>query len=79
MSYMTVEVELDNGHVTPRGPEILPAKARALLTILDPDQETSRAANRKTDCGLRRFLSSPGFPLTPEQFRASMKADFFDQ
>jgi hypothetical protein len=35
MSYKTVEVELENGHVRPAGPELLPAKARALLTLLD--------------------------------------------
>jgi hypothetical protein len=29
--------------------------------------------------GLRRFLSSPDFALTPEQFRASMEVDFFEQ
>ena len=34
MSYKTVEVELDNGQVHPFGSETLPAKARALLTIL---------------------------------------------
>jgi hypothetical protein len=34
MSYKTVEVELDGGHVQPCGAEELPQKARALLTIL---------------------------------------------
>ena len=34
MSYQTVEVELDRGHVRPSGSETLPEKARALLTIL---------------------------------------------
>lgn len=36
MSYQTVEVELENGRVRPSGPEALPAKAHALLTILSP-------------------------------------------
>ena len=36
MSYRTLEVELENGHVHPSGLETLPAKARALLTILTP-------------------------------------------
>jgi len=36
MSYKTVEVELENGRVRPRGSETLPAKADALLTILSP-------------------------------------------
>jgi hypothetical protein len=34
MSYKTLEVELENGHVHPSGSETLPAKAHALLTIL---------------------------------------------
>jgi hypothetical protein len=36
MSYQTLEVELDHGQVRPHKAEILPAKARALLTILGP-------------------------------------------
>ena len=36
MSYKTLEVELENGRVRPSGPETLPAKAHALLTILGP-------------------------------------------
>ncbi|HTV40302.1 MAG TPA: hypothetical protein VMF08_06990 [Candidatus Sulfotelmatobacter sp.] len=35
MSYKTLEVELENGRVYPSGPETLPPKAHALLTILD--------------------------------------------
>jgi hypothetical protein len=35
MSYQTVEVELDNGRVRPCGAEALPARAHALLTILE--------------------------------------------
>ena len=35
MSYKTLEVELENGHVRPRDSETLPAKAHALLTLLD--------------------------------------------
>jgi len=36
MSYQTVEVELNDGHVRPRHAESLPAHAHALLTILNP-------------------------------------------
>lgn len=36
MSYKTVEVELEQGRVRPRGSETLPDKARALLVILSP-------------------------------------------
>jgi hypothetical protein len=35
MSYKTLEVELENGRVHPSGGEVLPVKARALLTLLD--------------------------------------------
>jgi len=35
MSYRTLEVELADGRVQASGQERLPAKARALLTILD--------------------------------------------
>lgn len=36
MSYQTLEVELDHGQVRPHKAETLPARARALLTILGP-------------------------------------------
>ena len=35
MSYRTLEVELEDGRVHPRGSETLPAKAHGLLTLLD--------------------------------------------
>jgi len=79
MSYRTVEVELDGGRVRPRRPEPLPAKAHALLTILESGSETVPAAQPATGAGLHRFLTAPDFPLTPGQFQASMEADFFDQ
>ena len=36
MSYLTFEVEIDHGHVVPKGTAALPEKASGLLTILDP-------------------------------------------
>jgi len=36
MSYLTVEVEIDHGHVSSKGAQALPEKASGLLTILDP-------------------------------------------
>ena len=36
MGYLTVEVELDHGHVVSKGAERLPEKASGLLTILNP-------------------------------------------
>lgn len=41
MSLLTLEVELDHGHVVVRGSEPLPDKASALLTIL-PATEAAR-------------------------------------
>jgi hypothetical protein len=46
MSYKTLEVELENGRVHPRNAEVLPAKAHALLTLLD-----SSAAIAARTCG----------------------------
>ncbi len=39
MSYKTLAVELENGRVHPCGPEVLPPKAHALLTILDANRD----------------------------------------
>lgn len=36
MSYRTVEVEIDHGRISAKGPEALPEKASGLLTILEP-------------------------------------------
>ena len=44
MSYKTLEVEVENGRVHPSGAETLPAKARALLTILTATRKV-KAAN----------------------------------
>ena len=41
MSYKTVEVELENGRVHPSGVDFLPAKAHALLTLLDAGTATT--------------------------------------
>jgi len=79
MSYTTVEVELDHGRVSPLGPVTLPTKAHALLTVLESGGDTPATAKVPAGAGLRRFLSTPDFALTPEQFRASMQADFFEQ
>ena len=37
MSYKTLEVDLENGRVRPRGAETLPPSGHALLTLLDSD------------------------------------------
>jgi hypothetical protein len=43
MSYLTVEVEIDHGHVLAKGAESLPEKASGLLTIF-PSTAANRAA-----------------------------------
>ncbi len=50
MSYKTLEVELENGHVHPSGAETLPAKAHALLTILTLPEKTKTANGSLADC-----------------------------
>ena len=47
MSYKTVEVLPENGQVRPAGSETLPAKARALLTLLD----SRKPAEAARTCG----------------------------
>ena len=42
MSFLTVEVEIDHGHIIPLGAEALPEKASGLLTILTPPSEQWR-------------------------------------
>jgi hypothetical protein len=79
MSYRTLEVELENGRIHPRGAEPLPAKARALLTILEPPVSEYGGAPPSSEAGLGRFLSRPPLNLTDEQFRTSMEADSWDQ
>jgi hypothetical protein len=37
MSFLTVEVEIDHGHVLSKGAEVLPEKASGLLTIFRSD------------------------------------------
>jgi len=37
MSYLTLEVEIDHGHVSAKGVESLPEKASGLLTIFSSD------------------------------------------
>ena len=77
MSYRTLEVELENGRVRPRQTDALPAKARALLTILETPPGLASSAT--PDTGLNRFLTAPDFALSAEQFRTSMEADFWEQ
>jgi len=71
-------VELENGRVSPHRNATPPVKAHALLTILETEQ-VKLAAPADPGAGLRRFLTMPDLALMPEQFRASMEADFLEQ
>jgi hypothetical protein len=80
MSYQTLELELERGRVRPRGAEVLPERAQALLTILQAgSNDRSTRTQGVASPGLRRFLSAKDFPRTPEQYRASMGTDAFEQ
>lgn len=52
MSYLTVEVEIDHGHVLSKGAERLPEKATGLLTIFQSD-----AVSRATTSPLQALES----------------------
>jgi hypothetical protein len=41
MSYLTVEVEIDHGHIVPREPSKLPEKGKGLLTVLEGSEQGS--------------------------------------
>jgi hypothetical protein len=79
MNYRTVEVELEHGRVRARNAEALPSKANALLTILEPGENSMEISRPSGPAGLRRLLAQPDFPLTPQQFKASMESDFWEQ
>ena len=36
VSYVTMEAEIDHGRIIPKEPEKLPARGRALITVLEP-------------------------------------------
>jgi hypothetical protein len=65
MSYLTLEVEIDHGHVSAKGLEALPEKASGLLTILAPAPETQ----------LRPIGLAKGQFIVPEDFNAPLPED----
>jgi hypothetical protein len=65
MSYVTVEVEIDHGHVAAKGAEPLPEKACGLLTILAPTP-----LSNPRPIGLAR-----GQFTVPEDFNAPLPDD----
>jgi len=70
MSYVTVEVEIEQGRIVPCEPGRLPQTGRGLLTILHP---VTTAAAAPRPCGLANgeFVVPPDFnaPLPPEVLR----------
>lgn len=65
MSYLTVEVQLDHGHVVSKGADALPEKASGLLTILD-----SSPLSQPRPSGLAK-----GQFTVPDDFNAPLPED----
>jgi hypothetical protein len=65
MSYLTVEVEIDHGHVLAKGAESLPEKGSGLLTILRPKSLTQ----------LRPSGLAKGQFIVPDDFNAPLPED----
>ena len=68
MSYLTVEVEIDHGHVSSKGAEALPEKASGLLTILDPAPRVQ----------FRPIGLAKGQFTVPEDFNAPLPEDLLN-
>lgn len=68
MSYLTVEVEIDHGRVSPKGAEKLPDKASGFLTILVP---SPLAQPRPLGLAKGQFIVPDNFnePLADEVLR----------
>jgi hypothetical protein len=68
MPLITLEVELEHGRVIPKGREVLPEKAAALLTLL-PAQSVAHDP-LQPDPELQRviFHEDPAQPLKPEDW-----------
>jgi len=65
VSYLTLEVEIDHGRVSPKGAETLPEKASGLLTILNPP-----TLSQQRPIGLAR-----GLPTVPDDFNTPLPED----
>ena len=65
MSFLTVEVEIDHGHILSKGAESLPEKASGLLTILHPTPLPQ----------LRPIGLARGQFTVPEDFNAPLPED----
>jgi hypothetical protein len=58
MSYRTVEVEIDRGHVLAKGAESLPEKVSGLLTILNRMRQTTLPSPRYRPWNHSRNISA---------------------
>ena len=65
MSYLTLEVEIDHGRVSPKGAEALPERASGLLTILNPP-----SLSQPRPIGLAKGLFT-----VPDDFNAPLPED----
>jgi hypothetical protein len=65
MSLLTVEVEIDHGHILPKGTDVLPGRASGLLTILVP---TSPPQPRPNGLAKGQFT-------VPDDFNAPLPED----
>jgi hypothetical protein len=76
VNVQTIEVDVIDGRVEPVGAFQLPKHARGVLTLF-----TDTPATQPTEplIGLKKFLELPAIPSTPEQVRASLEEDFYDQ
>jgi hypothetical protein len=76
VSFRTIEVDVIDGRIQPTGNDRLPERARGLLTLIN---ETENPTLKGELNGLKKFLELPAIPSTPEQVRASLEEDYYDQ
>jgi hypothetical protein len=71
MSYLTVEVKIDQGRIIPSEPEKLPQNGSALLTILDNEGPRAKQERRPYGLGKGEFVVPDNFndPLPEETLR----------
>ena len=75
MSYLTIEVEIDHGHIVPRGTEGLPEKGNGLLTILQTastPEAISKPLRERVELPLIRGDGQRLINPSPEELDASL-------
>lgn len=68
MNLLTVEVELDQGRVTPKGGGTLPVHADALLTLLPPKPSAKRNPLEPNPALKVEFFEDPTTPLSEDEW-----------